>query len=174
MKWPEIASPVDEAIRIERCGWLRLPTVYRIHRGCFPHPYPLWRFVVYLLGAESRIYVALLENEVRGYVIGTVTAQQRPYLTGEIISLAVLPEWRSRGIGRLLLEAAERFLSRSGISEIFLQVAVSNDVARALYQQMGYQQLDRLPRYYLNGEDAYLMCRRLNNPPRLAPGRSRR
>ena len=52
------------------------------------------------------------------------------------------------------------FLSmyRKGCSEIFLEVRVSNKPAQKLYYKFNYRVVARVPRYYADGEDAYIMA----------------
>lgn len=60
-----------------------------------------------------------------------------PYIEG----LAVHPAYRSRSIGRQIIETAERESIRRGFREIGLAVGVENVRARALYAQLGYRDL---------------------------------
>lgn len=66
----------------------------------------------------------------------------------EILSVAVLPEWRRRGIARLLLEEALRHLYREGVRSIHLEVEDSNMAALGLYRRMEFRESGRRPGYY--------------------------
>lgn len=141
------------------CRWGELTDVYRIHKACFPYPYPFSRFVGYQLLQQSRILVTSPGPAV-GYVIATLSPREfPPRPVGEIISLAVLSEHRRHGHGERLLRQAMQWLWSRPIDRILLQVSVDNHGAQALYERLGFQRLERLPAYYITGDDAYLMGR---------------
>jgi ribosomal protein S18 acetylase RimI-like enzyme len=56
---------------------------------------------------------------------------------GEIESLAVLASERGRGIGTLLLDAAEAHLAGHGAYDVMLEVVVGNASAIAFYERRG-------------------------------------
>ena len=66
----------------------------------------------------------------------------------EVLALAVAPDHRRQGIGRQLIEAAARDCSVAGVEKLFLEVAVPNDAARALYAASGFRQVGQRPGYY--------------------------
>jgi ribosomal protein S18 acetylase RimI-like enzyme len=70
---------------------------------------------------------------------------------GWITTLAVLPDYRRRGIAKALLAQAEDQLA---MPRIRLSVRASNTGAIRLYKTSGYQQVDRWKKYYAGGEDA--------------------
>jgi RimJ/RimL family protein N-acetyltransferase len=55
------------------------------------------------------------------------------------IGLMVAQGARRQGVGRALLEAAERWARSSGIAKIELHVFPYNDAALALYERAGYE-----------------------------------
>lgn len=59
--------------------------------------------------------------------------------------LAVLPALQSRGLGRLLIQAAEQRISSRGLRRAELAVEEDNPRARALYEHLGYVAYDRKP-----------------------------
>ena len=62
--------------------------------------------------------------------------------------LAVLPAHRGRGIGRLLLQEAERRARARGSSKLTLEVHASNEGAIRLYQRFGFGSWDT-PTYFV-------------------------
>jgi ribosomal-protein-alanine N-acetyltransferase len=75
-------------------------------------------------------------------------------------TLAVDPEVRRRGIGERILREAMRHAARAGAAMMTLEVRVSNEPARRLYEKFGFQVVGRRPHYYQdNLEDAILMTR---------------
>lgn len=66
----------------------------------------------------------------------------------EILTLAVAPAFRRRGLGRRLLEGALRHAQRQGATRCFLEVAADNAVAIALYRRAGFDSQKTRPGYY--------------------------
>ncbi len=75
----------------------------------------------------------------------------------EILVVAVMPERRRDGLGRTLLCAAMEEAGRQGARCMFLEVAVRNIAARALYAQAGFTQVGQRSRYYPDGGDALVL-----------------
>ncbi|QQS48787.1 MAG: GNAT family N-acetyltransferase [Acidobacteriota bacterium] len=80
---------------------------------------------------------------------------------GHLTTIGVAPEHRRRGLARLILLEIERTLSNHYVSTIRLEVRVGNDSALNLYQQLGYSIIQRMNKYYSNGDDGYLMVKSL-------------
>ena len=68
---------------------------------------------------------------------GLSTFRAQPLLN--IHDLAVLPQYRGRGIGRALLEAAEDHARRRGCCKLTLEVQDDNTRAQTLYQSFGFE-----------------------------------
>jgi ribosomal-protein-alanine N-acetyltransferase len=66
----------------------------------------------------------------------------------EILSLAVDPAYRRRGVGRTLLVAAIEWAGFAQANAVFLEVAEDNDTARRLYLAHGFSAVGRRPDYY--------------------------
>jgi ribosomal-protein-alanine N-acetyltransferase len=80
----------------------------------------------------------------------------------EIINLAVSPEQRGQGVGRLLLKCMIDQAWHTGASCIHLDVRESNQPARRLYDQAGFLQTGMRMGYYANDqENAITMLKRL-------------
>lgn len=79
----------------------------------------------------------------------------------EILTLAVLPAARRRGIARALMAGLSPRAAR-----VFLEVSEANQPARAFYAALGFKQVARRRRYYPDGTDA-LVLRRAQQPGRI-------
>jgi ribosomal protein S18 acetylase RimI-like enzyme len=55
-----------------------------------------------------------------------------------IVSMWVAPESRRRGVGAMLMEAAEKWARNSGFAEISLDVTEDNTAAMELYKRCGF------------------------------------
>lgn len=84
----------------------------------------------------------------------------------EILTLAVDPAVRRRGVARALIAAALDAARAQGADAAFLEVAVDNDAALALYARLGFQAAGVRPGYYDRGPlgraDARIMRLDLN------------
>jgi len=77
---------------------------------------------------------------------------------GEILNVAVSPDMRRCGIGRMLMEAAMIDLKKHGARSVFLEVRKSNTAAQRLYEAFGFRPEAIRKNYYrLPTEDAILM-----------------
>jgi ribosomal protein S18 acetylase RimI-like enzyme len=87
------------------------------------------------------VLVASRNEEAVGYLLLVyVFSLEHSGLTAEIDELFVDERARSLGVGSLLLSEAERKASRSGCTNISLQISVTNDQAAAMYGRIGYRQ----------------------------------
>jgi len=100
--------------------------------------------------------VAENENRIIGYTIGYPKNE-----SAEIISLAVDPNWRKKGIGKNLTNFLINHFKEKGVKEIFLHVRTKNKVAISFNQNLDFKILKTIKNYYQNGDDAYLMERKL-------------
>lgn len=66
----------------------------------------------------------------------------------EILTLAVRPEVRGRGLGGRLTAAAIAMAHAAGAERLFLEVAEDNTAALALYARAGFVQTGRRKAYY--------------------------
>ena len=104
-------------------------------------------------------HIALVSADASGicaFAVATFAAD-----VAELETLAVAPSHRRRGLARHLLAALLVELSRASVTELWLEVRVSNLPAIALYRAVGFEETGRRAGYYSHpAEDAVLM--RLN------------
>jgi ribosomal-protein-alanine N-acetyltransferase len=79
-----------------------------------------------------------------------------------VASIGVHPEYRRKGIGKLLLDACEEELA---MPKIRLVLRPSNKAAMHLYGGAGYNEVDSWRKYYANGEDGLIMEKNNNREP---------
>jgi ribosomal-protein-alanine N-acetyltransferase len=87
--------------------------------------------------------VIALEVSGLGFILLGVAADE-----AEILTLAVAPSARRRGIAQALVGAALGMARDRGVRSCFLEVAVENDAARALYARFGFVEAGRRKGYY--------------------------
>jgi len=76
-----------------------------------------------------------------------------------VTTVGVAPEHRRRGIATRLLAHIEDALRAKEVGTIMLEVRVGNIEAQQLYRHLGYFVVQRISRYYNNGEDCFLMMK---------------
>lgn len=81
---------------------------------------------------------------------------------GDITNIAVLPEYRKRGIASALLESVIKKSRSLDLSLLTLEVRKSNFAAQNLYSKFGFEIIGERKRYYSdNHEDALIMTKKL-------------
>ena len=68
-------------------------------------------------------------------------------------AIAILPQYRGKGLARQLLDKAESVARDSGTNRIALQVEEVNEIAFNTYQKNGYIEVDRRPYIPFPGSD---------------------
>ena len=80
----------------------------------------------------------------------------------ELIRLAVLPEYRRKGIAENLVKEVIEYSQKMRYENIFLEVRAGNSSARALYLKCGFEECGVRKGYYNNPkEDGVVMRKRL-------------
>ena len=78
---------------------------------------------------------------------------------GDIQTLAVVHEFRGRGVGGKLLDGLLERARHDQLLEVFLEVRADNEVAQELYLSRGFREIARRPGYYQpDGVDAVVMA----------------
>jgi ribosomal protein S18 acetylase RimI-like enzyme len=132
---------------------LVLKKAYQQYEGSLPPP--AWEsYLSNIMDIRSRLNVAeLIVAEVNGKLAGTVTLYSNPARAVEegwpagwagVRLLGVLPEYRGRGIGRALMEECIKRCRNSGIHTLGLHTSELMDVARRMYEKMGFRRIPEL------------------------------
>jgi ribosomal protein S18 acetylase RimI-like enzyme len=105
---------------------------------------------ILLARPSNVIFIAEVDRERAGLLW---FGPNRNLVTGEeegwIYNVTVMPAYRGRGLGRMLMQHAESYAREQGYAVIGLMVAVHNSVARALYHRLDYQESNILMRKQL-------------------------
>ena len=129
-----------------------------LHWRCFTAP-PPWDAAAFAGFLADPLIFVLVEGDA-GFLLGRAVAGE-----AEVLTLAVAPESRRRGLGRKLVA---RFLYQArlrGAEMAFLEVAADNAAAQALYARAGFAESGRRRGYYRRPDgsalDALVMQRAL-------------
>lgn len=96
------------------------------------------------------------DGKMAGFAITQIVLDE-----ASLFNIAVDPDFQRRGYARQLLEHLIDELAARGVLTLWLEVRESNLPAIALYEQLGFNQVSRRPRYYPTAtgrEDALLMA----------------
>jgi ribosomal-protein-alanine N-acetyltransferase len=129
-----------------------LESILQIENQSFPKsPYDWTTFLtLHTLYPETfLVYVGTNHGQKGEKILGYIVFSQ----DGHIISVAVLPHHRKKGIGRELLQRA---MKTPRLKKVWAEVRRGNQGAQAFYSKMGFQMTGWVPNYYGN-EDALIV-----------------
>jgi len=145
----------DEQFSIQTATWRDLASLRQVEVECFEKDaWPLWDLIGVLTLPGIRLKV-VADDKMVGFAAGEIHSDDR---SGWITTIGILPEYRRRGFGAALLDACEKAL---GTQTIRLCVRRSNVPAQRLYQRTGYHLSEVWPKYYEDGEDAFVLEKRM-------------
>ncbi|MDD4688362.1 MAG: ribosomal protein S18-alanine N-acetyltransferase [Eubacteriales bacterium] len=127
-----------------------------IENRCFPSPWSLKQIEEDISSPQTKYFLAVCDGVICGY-----TGMWNVLDEGSITNIAVLEEYRRKGIARALLNA----LLSCNVAYVTLEVRRSNASAICLYKKFNFQILGTRKDYYSNPdstkEDAYIMAWKL-------------
>ncbi len=136
-----------------------LPSIYEIEKICFSESERYTRQHLEMLGEFKRYFFLVAQENVGssiiGYCIGVIKSTREGKL-GHIISVAVHPNYRRRGIGIGLVKELMRRL-KDAATYFRLEVKMTNNAARKFYCKLGFNYEYILRNYYGKGKDAVVM-----------------
>lgn len=97
-----------------------------------------------LSGREGRIVIAETDDRIVA-VMGFSVDQDAAYvvddvrLHGTVTDLIVHADWRSQGIGQMLLKEAERLTRQAGLNRLMIAALVANEKAEHAYRAFGFE-----------------------------------
>ncbi len=135
-----------------------LDEVLEIERASYPYP---WTRTIFMdcLHAGYSCWVCGRRGIIEGYGVLSVAAGE-----SHLLNICMRKESRKQGVGSKVLTHLTEIARRHGAEIIFLEVRVSNKVARRLYEIAGFNELGTRRDYYPtdNGrEDALIFARTL-------------
>jgi len=148
-------APGEGTSRLRARGFLLqdLPQVVALEHAAFPDaPYPRELLLELSRKCGDLFFVATVSRRVAGYIV-----TQRTERGAEVVSLAVDPGQRNRGVGTLLMQLTIGRLRDSGVRELTLRVKESNRAAQLLYESLGFRRAGRVARYYEDSSAAIRM-----------------
>jgi len=145
-----------------------LQDVMRINRVCLPENYTDMFFMDLHERFPETFIVAEEDHDLVGYIMCRIEVGLSNYglggliRKGNVVSLAVMPQARRRGVASALLKGAMDGMCNYKAKQIYLEVRVTNEAGVNLYKKMGLEITRTIPGYYSDGEDAYVMSKKLS------------
>jgi ribosomal-protein-alanine N-acetyltransferase len=133
----------------------------QLHGASFARGWGEGEFESMISERNTLVHRLRLGRKTIGFAASRIGADE-----AEILSVAVDPGYRGRGLSRTLLLTHLGHLAGRGVRTIFLEVDENNQPARLLYERSGFVVVGRRERYYkqASGEqsNALLMRRDLS------------
>ena len=127
--------------------------VYEIECTCFRSPWSRFSLLKELSNDLAHYRVMELEGKLIGYAGAWIIFEE-----AHVTNVAIMPEFRNRGYGELLMRDLMRVSMEHGATCMTLEVREKNYTAQRLYAKLGFRQNGFRPKYYEDsGEGAILM-----------------
>lgn len=109
-----------------------------------------------LLESNVAAHRITMRRALAGFIMSRIAADE-----AEILSVAIAPSRRGRGLSRPLLDFHLRSLAGRGVRAVLLEVDEQNEPARRLYGRAGFREVGRRQGYYESGATALVLRRDL-------------
>ncbi len=132
-----------------------VPEVAVLEKQCFSQPWSAQVLEAELVNPNSVFLAAKEAGRLIGYA-----GMHRVMDEGYLFNVAVDSGFRRRGIATALVNQLVEFAKENRMSFLTLEVREGNVTAIALYQKLGFGEVGRRKRFYVNPvEDAVLMTK---------------
>lgn len=144
-----------------------LQAVMNINRAALPENYTDYFFMDLHERFPEAFIVAEQDNEIVGYIMNRVEVGLSNMglggliRKGHVVSIAVLPKSRRKGVAQALINTAISGMRHYKAKQCYLEVRVTNEAGIKLYKKLGFEISRTLSGYYSDGEDAYVMTKKL-------------
>lgn len=144
------------ATALSAMRWWDIPAVMAIEENVFPDT--AWTAAQFWseLAYDDRTYLVVRAGDK---VVAYGGVMVRPP-TADIQTIAVDPDHRGEGVGRMLLSQLLDVATVSECTEVLLEVRADSAAAISLYESVGFEVIARRTSYYGPGLDALIMRRR--------------
>jgi len=136
---------------------LDIPVLASYEKLLFPYsPWSTSQFKEEFAGIPTTRYMSVAEdgNTIVGYCGVFLPA---PGVEADVLTVAVLPEYRRQGIAQEFMRQIEAWALERKASAMMLEVELSNIAAIKLYESLGYMKISVRMNYYGPGKDAHVM-----------------
>lgn len=159
---------MTDEFRVRKFAVDDLGSVTKINRVCLPENYTDYFFVDLAKRFPETFIVAENQGEIVGYLMCRIEVGLSNFglgglvKKGHVVSIAVLPEHRRKGIGGAVVkESMGKMQAVYNAKQCYLEVRITNESAISMYKKLGFEITRTIKGYYADGEDAYVMSRKL-------------
>ena len=144
-----------------------LQSVMNINRDTLPENYTDYFFLDLYERFPETFIVVEEEGKIVGYIMCRVEVGLSNFglgglvRKGHVVSIAVMPQSRRKGVASALIKAAMEGMVNYKAKQIYLEVRVTNQAGVNLYKKLAMDITRTIPGYYSDGEDAYVMSKKL-------------
>jgi len=144
-----------------------LQSVMQINRVCLPENYTDFFFIDLHQRFPETFIVAEEDGKIVGYVMCRIEVGLSSFglggliRKGHVVSIAVLPHGRRKGVAQALMIMAMEGMRGYKAKQCYLEVRVTNAAGVALYKKLGFDVSRTSNGYYSDGENAYVMTKKL-------------
>jgi ribosomal-protein-alanine N-acetyltransferase len=131
------------AVAIEPATPRDAPKLAQLHGASFHRGWGEGEFEQMLAERNTLVHRLRQGRKTIGFAVSRMAADE-----AEILSIAVEPKHRGRGLSRNLLLTHLGHLAGHGVRTVFLEVEENNQPARRLYARAGFAVAGRRERYY--------------------------
>lgn len=141
---------------MEDASLKHLDRLCEIEGECFDREAFTRQQMIHLLTDYNSVgLIAKVDEKIVGFIIGMIYFDRNSSV-GHILTIDVLPTYRRRGIGQMLIQEMEKIFKNKGVRTCRLEVREDNIAALRLYQKLGYEAVAKLKNYYGNFHGIYL------------------
>ncbi len=134
-----------------------IPGIFALESLCFSDPWSQKSLRDTMKEPHSFFSVAWEDEKLCGYLNATYVLDEM-----NLNRICVLPEYRGKGVGKLLMQAMFRFAEERALASIFLEVRQSNFPAQRLYTDFGFETVGKRKNFYQSpSEDGLVMTAKL-------------
>ncbi|HLI66429.1 MAG TPA: GNAT family N-acetyltransferase [Caulobacteraceae bacterium] len=139
------------------------PAMARTHAASFADSWTAADIAALIDAPGGFAFLVRADDAIAGFALARAIAGE-----AELLTLAVDPRHRRRGVAQALLEAVCGAARAAGAASLFLEVAADNTPALSLYAAAGFVRVGQRPAYYEAADgrftDALVLRRALNSP----------
>ena len=132
-----------ENISLDRLGIVNINIIRKIQKECDE---TIWskESLIHLFREGSGLgFILFNELLPAGYIMLRSLSRE-----AEVLSFGVIPLFRRKGFGMILIQEAERFIISNKKSQLMLEVSINNFTALSFYRSAGFKEIKILKNYY--------------------------
>ena len=158
---------MQQTFKLRKFALDDLQSVMQINRVCLPENYTDFFFSDLHERFPETFIVAEENGKIVGYIMCRIEVGLSNFGLGglirkcHVVSIAVLPQNRRKGVAQALINAAMDGMQYYKAKQIYLEVRVTNAAGVSLYKKLGFDISRTINGYYSDGENAYVMSKKL-------------